>query len=170
MTKETMIRNYRKFSAADGYILGFIYKKMLYAIEVPEIMPRYIRLEHTSSKTGHKKKLQFRLTNKYMEQLIRKGAVCLGGQEMVISDEWNKGVVFERLIYSLNSQEPRGKDSVGFWESGDINIDGRELQVKFNGAQIVIEDTLERLKKGIQRGSKGCKKEPTLAEMVMAWL
>lgn len=26
MNKQTMIRNYRKFSAADAYILGFIYK------------------------------------------------------------------------------------------------------------------------------------------------
>lgn len=26
MNKQTMIRNYRRFSAADAYILGFIYK------------------------------------------------------------------------------------------------------------------------------------------------
>ena len=52
MTKETMIRNYRKFSAADSYILGFIYNHEVYAVEVAEIMPRYMRVEHESSKKG----------------------------------------------------------------------------------------------------------------------
>jgi hypothetical protein len=37
MTKQTMIKNYRKFSAADSYILGFEYKHNIYAIEIGEI-------------------------------------------------------------------------------------------------------------------------------------
>lgn len=146
MTKETMIRNYRKFSAADSYILGFVYKHEVYMIEVKEIMPRYMRVEHESSKKGGCAKLQLRLPQNYQKQLIRKGAVCLGSEEM-LNGEYNKGVEFERIISELNGQTFRGKDNVPFYVEGDLEIDGRQVQIKFNGAQIVVERTLNKLKK-----------------------
>ena len=146
MTKETMIKNYRKFSAADGYIIGFVYKKELYAATVKEIMPRFMKVERESSKKGGHKKLQLRLNNKYMEQLIKAGANHLGNESLLMG-EYNKGVEFERLISEQNGIEYRGKDSVGFWVAGDIEIDGKQIQIKLNGAQIVVETTLENLKK-----------------------
>ena len=77
---------------------------------------------------------------------MRKGAVCLGGEELLIGD-YNKGVEFERLISEINGIEYRGKDSVGFWVEGDVEIDGKQVQVKMNGAQIVVERTLKNLQK-----------------------
>lgn len=150
MNKQTMIRNYRKYSAADAYILGFIYKHEVYMIEVPEIMPRYMRVEHESRKHGGAAKLQLRLPQCYQEQLIRKGATCIGHED-ILKGQYNKGVEFERVINELNGQEFRGKDNVPFYVSGDITIEGKEIQIKFNGAQVVVERTLERLKKGTQR-------------------
>ena len=146
MTKETMIRNYRKFSAADSYILGFIYKHEVYMIEVKEIMPRYMRVEHESSKKGGCAKLQLRLPQNYQKQLMRKGAICLGSEE-ILNGEYNKGVEFERLVSEMNGQTFRGKDNVPFYVEGDLEIDGRQVQIKFNGAQIVVERTLKKLQK-----------------------
>ena len=146
MTKETMIRNYRNFSGADSYIIGFIYKHELYAIELDEIMPRLMTIAYSSSKTGHQKKLQLVIKKKNKEQLIRKGATNLGS-EMLVENEGNRGFAFERLVYKLNGQEPRPQDNVGFWVGGDININGREVQVKLDGAQIVQEKTLKNLQK-----------------------
>jgi riboflavin synthase alpha subunit len=103
-------------------------------------------VEHESSKKGGAAKLQLRLPNKYKEQLLRKGAVALGGEEILVG-EYNKGVEFERLISEMNGQTFRGKESVGFWVEGDIEIDGKQVQVKFNGAQIVVERTLHRLQR-----------------------
>lgn len=146
MTKETMIRNYRKFSAADSYILGFIYKHEVYMIEVKEIMPRYMRVEHESSKKGSCAKLQLRLPQNYQKQLMRKGAICLGNEE-ILNGKYNKGVEFERLISEMNGQTFRGKDNVPFYVEGDLEIDGKQVQIKFNGAQIVVERTLKKLQK-----------------------
>ena len=146
MTKETMIRNYRKFSAADSYILGFIHSHEVYAVEVAEIMPRYMRVEHESSKKGGCAKLQLRLTKKYQEQLIKKGAVVIGSED-ILNGEYNKGVEFERVISEMNGIKFRGNDNEPFYKAGDLNIDGREIQVKFNGAQIVVERTLKKLQK-----------------------
>ena len=146
MTKMTMIRNYRKHDASDAYFIGFIYKHNLYMATMEEIPPRFIKVERESSKKGGRRKLQLRLNNQYKEQLIRKGAVYMG-DETVLDGKYNKGVEFERLVSESNGIEYRGKDSIGFWVAGDIEIDGKQYQVKMDGAQIVVESTLENLKK-----------------------
>ena len=148
MTKNTMIKNYRKFSAANAYILGFEHKHSIYFIMVDEIAPRYMTVERESSKKGGAQKLQLRLRKAHKEELIRKGATYMGGEEILIG-RYNKGIEFERLISEMNGQEFRGKDNVGFWVAGDIEIDGKQVQVKLNGAQIVVETTLERLKRAV---------------------
>lgn len=146
MNKNTMIKNYRRFSAAEGYIIGFVHNHTLYAVAVDEIAPRYMKVERESSKKGGAQKLQLRLCKKYREQLLRKGAKALGGEEMLLG-KYNKGVEFERIISEMNGQTFRGKENVGFWVEGDIEIDGKQYQVKLNGAQIVVEKTLVRLQK-----------------------
>ena len=150
MQKANAIKYYRKYSRADAYILGFIYKHDLYAITVDEIMPRYMRVERSSSKKGGHEKLQFRLNNAYKEQLIRKGAEKIGTDADLIEIKGNKGVSFERMIYRMNGQEPRPKDSVRFTEGGDININGLEYQIKLEGAQIVEFRTLKKIQKEMQ--------------------
>lgn len=148
MNKETMIKNYRKFSAADAYILGFEYKHNIYYIMIDEIPPRYMTVEHESSKKGGAAKLQLRLKKAYREQLIRKGATLIGTEDILIG-EYNKGVEFERIISEMNGQKFRGKENVGFWVEGDLEINGKQVQIKYNGAQIVVEKTLERLKRAV---------------------
>lgn len=147
MKKENAIRYYRIFSGANGYIIGFVYKHQLYMIMVDEIMPRFMKVERASSKNGGGEKLQLRLNNKYKEQLIHKGAVLVGSENLLTEEKFNKGVNFERMVYRMNGQEPRPKDNVGFWVGGDINIDGKEIQVKLDGAQIVEFKTLKNLQK-----------------------
>ena len=151
MTKATMIKNYRKFSGAESYIIGFIYKHQLYMIKVAEIMPRYMSVEHSSSKTGRVPKLQLTINNSHKEQMIRKGAICLGSEDLVVCDDLNKGFAFERLVSEFYGIEYRGQDNVGFWVGGDLEVNGEQIQVKFQGAQIVAEKTLERLKKGLTK-------------------
>ena len=146
MTKGNAIRYYRKFSGADKYIIGFTYKKKNYMVIIDEIMPRFMRVEKESSKKGGAQKLQLRITKNFKEQLIRKGATALGGIE-ILTGQYNKGVEFERIISEMNGQTFRGKENVGFWIEGDLEIDGKQIQVKFNGAQIVVERTLHRLQK-----------------------
>lgn len=147
MTKGNAIRYYRKFSGADAYVLGFIYKHELYAIAVDEIMPRFMKVEKSSTKKGAHEKLQLRLCNKYKEQLIRKGAQRIGTEADLLEIPHNKGVSFERMIYKMNGQEPRKKDSICFTKGGDININGIEYQIKFEGAQIAELRTLNRIQK-----------------------
>lgn len=147
MKKEAMIKNYRKFSAADAYILGFVFQHELYMATVGEIAPRFMKVEREASKKGGHQKLQLRLNNKYMLQLIRRHNAVKLGSENLLGTNGNKGVKFERLISELNGIPFRGKDNVPFWKDGDLTVDGVSYQIKLNGAQIVVETTLEKLKK-----------------------
>ncbi len=143
MKKENAIRYYRKFSAADAYIIGFEYKHDVYVAVVDELMPRYLRVEREASSKGGKEKLQLRLVNAHKEQLIRKGAIKV---DYTIVKGYN-GRAFEAWVYEQagKANEFRGNDHIGFWVEGDININGVEYQVKFDGAQVVVFETLKNL-------------------------
>ena len=143
MTKGNAIRYYRKFSGADKYIIGFEYKKEMYMAIVDEIMPRYISVERESSKKGGKEKLQLRLRNQHKEQLIRKGATKIDYERT----QGNNGRNFEVWVQNYFGQTAREWDNDGFWVGGDVAVDGLEYQIKFEGAQIVMFNTLKELQK-----------------------
>jgi hypothetical protein len=148
MTKGNAIKYYRQYSAAEQYIVGFLYKKMLYAIQVEELMPRWLEMKAESH--GHAEKLQMNLKQKHKEELIKKGAtpICTEHEFLEMNTIHNKGFTFEKLIFTLNGQgDTWQRDNVGFEVQGDINIDGMEIQIKFQNAQIVAVPTLHRLQK-----------------------
>lgn len=149
MKKNTMIKHYRNFTAAEGYIIGFDYKKKCYMANVEKLMPRYIAISRASTKNGGGQKLQLRLTNKIKEELIRKGAILIGEAGMFKGLEFNQGVEFERYVDNMYGVEFRGKDSTPFYKAGDLTINGKEIQVKFGNAQVVAEKTLYRLSRGL---------------------
>lgn len=147
MTKQTMIRNYRKYSAADSYILGFEAQGNIYFSEIEEIPPRYVKVETCSKKNGGYRKLQLRLLSKYKNELMKNAEMLCSLEELTHGTYKNKGVEFEKRISEKFGIEYRGKDNIGFWIAGDLEINGKQIQIKFNGAQIVVENTLEKLKK-----------------------
>lgn len=143
-TKSTMLGHYRKHSAADGYILGFVYKHLIYAVVVPEIMPRYLTVEKASRNQGEN--LRLRLPLRFKLQLMKKDPVCLGSDELLLSKKYNKGENFEKLVTEALGQV-WVKDCVPFWEQGDVNALGLELQIKFDGATLLNTKQITKFKK-----------------------
>lgn len=143
MNKNTMIRNYRKFSVADSYILGFICNKMLYMLEVAEIAPRFLNVEEASRNQGEN--LRLRLKKAHKEQLLKKNPICLGSADCLNAEKYNKGEIFEKLVTEYFGQEWK-KDNKAFWECGDINVNGKEIQIKFDSATLTNTKQIARLK------------------------
>ena len=153
MKKATAIRNYRRFTGAEEYIVGFIYKHNLYAIQVAELMPRWMVMKAESSR--HAEKLQMSLKAKHKRELINKGAelICTEEEFLQMNDLRNKGFTFERLVFDLNGQGAEwSRDNVRFDKCGDININGVEIQIKFENAQIVTVPTIKKLQKEYRQG------------------
>lgn len=139
-----MIKNYRKYSAADSYIVGFIYEKMLYMVRVAEIMPRYLNVEEASRNQGEN--LRLRLKKAHKTQLMKKTPICLGSADCLNDNKYNKGEIFERLVTEWYGQKWE-KDTIPFWVQGDINLNGKEVQIKLDSATLMNTKQIKKLQK-----------------------
>lgn len=147
---DRMRRDYERFTAAEGYIIGFPVDNEVYAIQFDRIPRRYIRVQKECSACGGGYGLYVNVKGKKVAQQLLRKAVKVGTLDELIdpNGKWNKGVMFEKMVWEHNGMEFRGKDRVPFYESGDITIDGKEIQVKYLHARICYDRTLTKLKKG----------------------
>ena len=143
MTKQTMIKNYRKYSKADSYIIGFVVDSMLYFTEMDEIKPRYLNVEQASRNQGDN--LRLRLKKSHRESLV-KNAICLGSKDILVGEKYNKGENFEKAITEYFGQEWK-KDTIPFYVQGDININGKEVQIKLDNATLTNSKQIKKLQK-----------------------
>ena len=142
MTKATMIKKYRQMSAADSYIPGFVYNKMLYFIEVAEIMPRFLSIEEASRNQGEN--LRLRIKKAHKESFMRKNPICLGSADLLNQEKYNKGEIFEKLVTEYFGQTWT-KDTIPFYKQGDINVNGKEIQIKLDSATLVNTKLIEKI-------------------------
>lgn len=143
---DRMRRDYERFTAAEGYIIGFPIENDVYAIEFDKIPRRLTRVQKECSKLGGGYGLYVKITKTDAKKLVKK-ASKVGTLDDITDSIYNKGVMFEKLIWERNGMEFRGKDSVPFYKSGDITLDGKEIQIKYLHARICYDKVLTKLKK-----------------------
>lgn len=142
-TKRTMIKHYRNHSAADSYILGFTFNKNLYMVEVAEIIPRFLSVEQASRNQGEN--LRLRIKRNLKAQLMKKNPVCLGSAELLNAEKYNKGEIFEKLVTEHFGQVWE-KDNIPFWVQGDIEVEGRQIQIKLDSATLMNTKQIAKFK------------------------
>lgn len=148
MTRNEMIRRYEALSAAAAYIIGFVQNGLLYYILTAEIADDFLKLDHMSSKRGGWAKIRVKLSAANRKALIANGqAVLLGAAADLLNtaDKYNKGERFERVITETLTAEKWVKDSVPFNVAGDITLNGQQIQIKLDGAELTNEKTLARM-------------------------
>lgn len=150
---DRMRRDYERFTGAEGYAIGFHIDNDVYCAMLDQIPRRYTLLQRECKKNGGGYGLYISVrSNKAKQELLKKGAVKVGTLTELMDSTFNKGVMFEKMVYDLNGQTFRGKDNVKFTEGGDIVINGKEIQVKYEYARICYDRTLKKLKKNEKRG------------------
>lgn len=142
---DRMRRDYERFTGAEGYAIGFHIGEDVYCAMLDIIPRRYTKIQKECSSCGGGYGLYINVKNKKAKAELMKKAVKVGTLADLEGD-YNKGVMFEKLVYEINGQTFRGKDSVKFTEGGDIVIDGKEIQVKYEHARICYDKTLKKLK------------------------
>ena len=128
-------------------MIGFSYKGMVYGKLVKNIPERMVEVWHESSKKGGSAKLQM-VTRKADKEKMLRGAICFGPLTILEDETYNRGVMFEKVVSEYYGTAFRGKDAEPFYKGGDLEINGKQIQIKFERAQIVTEKTLIRLKDG----------------------
>lgn len=147
MTREEMINKYNAMAIATAYIIGFVLNGCLYYIMDKHIADSFLKLDRMSSKRGGWAKIRVKLSSAERKALVQSGkAILLGAESMLYTDDkYNKGERFERIITETLTGETWVKDSVPFTVAGDITLNGEEVQIKFDGAELTNERTLMRL-------------------------
>ena len=143
-----MRRDYERFTAAEGYAIGFHIGDDVYCAMLDTIPRRFTRVQKECKRAGGGYGLYINVRTKKAKNELIKKAVKVGTMAD-LKGQYNRGVMFEKLIYELNGQTFRGKDNVRFTEGGDIVINGKEIQVKYEHARICYDKTLTKLKKSI---------------------
>ena len=144
---DRMRKEYEQFTAAEGYAIGFHIGNEVYCAMLDRIPRRYTKVQKECSRIGGYG-LYINVKNKKFKNELMKKAFLIGTlDDIEPTPEYNRGVMFERLVYIAFDQEPRAKDSVRFYEAGDITINGKEIQVKYEHARICYEKTLRKLSK-----------------------
>ena len=146
MSKQEMMTMYERWSAAHTYILGFVFDGKLYFIKLTFAeLATYFKLDRASSKRGGFAKIRIKLTVAECAELVAR-AILLGNADMLEADAaHNKGENFERIITEKLTSERWVKDNKPFNECGDIRVNGEEIQVKLNNAELTNEKILGRL-------------------------
>ena len=146
MTMTEMKVAYCTRSAAHKYALGFVFGGNLYVITLSFVeLSRFFKLDRASSKRGGFAKIRIKLTSAERAELSEV-AECLGAEDLLTKDSaHNKGENFERELTERWTAEEWVKDSVPFWVKGDITVNGEEIQVKLDGAELTNERTLARI-------------------------
>ena len=146
MTMTEMMNAYNARSASHAYALGFVCGGDLYAQKLTFAeLSKFFKLDRASSKRGGFAKIRIKLTSADRAELAQT-AELIGTADLLTADPaHNKGENFERELTERWTSEPWVKDSVPFWVKGDITVNGEEVQVKLDGAELTNEKLLARL-------------------------
>ena len=147
MTRNEMIARYNALAVATAYIIGFIFEGMIYYTMSAHIADEFLKLDRMSSKRGGWAKIRVKLTSADRKALVTCGKAIMIGSESLLDtdDKYNKGERFERIITETLTGERWVKDSVPFNVAGDITLNGEQIQIKFDGAELTNERTLMRM-------------------------
>ena len=143
MEKNEMLRNYEATSAADAYVIGFSMGKRAYVATVPTLREDMVKLDRESSSHGCALKLRLTISAKIKAMLIARGAVEVGTVEEVLGSRKNKGEAFEQWYTERCGQE-WNKDSVPYYMDGDITVNGKKLQIKWESASLTNENVIRK--------------------------
>lgn len=146
MTITEMVSRYDAKSAAHAYILGFVHAHQLYAVRctLDELAP-YFKLSRMSSAKGGKAQVRIRMSSAQRAELAQT-AELFGSEDLLLKDAtYNKGDNFEREVVERWTTERWAKNSTPFWIAGDVEIDGIQIQVKLDNAELTNEKVLEKI-------------------------
>ena len=141
-----MIATYAAHSAAEEYWFGFTIDGNAYVVpNIPfAVLASFLKPGFTSHKKGHKFVLRVKATAEECRALIPQ-AIRLGTAAVLTERVKNAGDGLEIILTERFTPEQWVKhDSAAFFEKGDLRINGKEVQVKLNGATLTTENFLRK--------------------------
>lgn len=147
--KEKMTKFYDGHAGAHLYIWGFALNGNVWMVKTGnDELNNALMLDKASRGAGYA--LRFKPNKSVKVWLLSKGAEVLCSEdyfnEQVASSKYNRGEVFEKLVTEHFGQT-WVKDNIPFTEQGDINVNGEEIQIKYEKATFINEAQIERMER-----------------------
>lgn len=137
MTLHESIEKYNKLSFTHDYIFGFWFKENIYMYETTgDNLENLLTIRHASQKRGGKPLLRFMPSTDMKYKMLRTAKVlCTKAEfdELTENSQYNRGEIFEMLVAKYFGQTWK-KDYVPFTEAGDIVVNGKPIQLKYERA------------------------------------
>lgn len=141
--KETMFNRWHALDNSDVVCVGFIYNHVLYSATPTETqLFNMVTVEKASRNQGYALRLRIRKDHK-IALLTKATPICSERyfNECVANSKYNKGEIFEKLV-TENAGQDWHKDCIPMTVCGDVAVDGVQIQLKFDGATLSNEKTL----------------------------
>lgn len=134
-----MVMAYELVSKADEYWFGFILNHMLYVVPHMSFaeLGRYFKKDRASTKKGGFQKVRVKANVDELEELLPR-AILLGSEDR-LNIMKNRGEALEAILLKEYCGQEWTKNDTPFWVAGDMVIDGKQVQVKFNSAELTNE-------------------------------
>lgn len=145
MKIRNMMLRYYTIAAAKVYYIGFIVDGELYMFIIRGEIPAFLLRESTSSKATKcaTVRIQVKATCAKSQYIHDKRVIHLGPASLIeYKDKYNKGQHFERYIVERFTGKTWTPDTTPWYKAGDAEINGEQVQIKFNDATVTDEDTL----------------------------
>ena len=143
-----LIARYNALAFTHNYIFGFTFNGNVYmTFATNEILPFILKVDKASRGAGYS--LRFKPTNKQKILLMENSTLICSADYLnglKENSRYNFGEIFERMVHERFGKNWK-KDSVPFTKSGDIEINGKAYQIKFEKATFASERTLANFEK-----------------------
>ena len=143
-----LISRYNALAFTHNYIFGFIFNNNVYmTFTTNEILPFILKVDKASRGAGYS--LRFKPTNKQKILLLENSTLICSAdylKDLKENSRYNFGEIFEKMVHERFGKEWK-KDNVPFTKGGDIEINGKAYQIKFEKATFASERTLENFEK-----------------------
>ena len=140
-----LIAAYIALTAAREYWFGFTLNHKVYVVTgmtFADLRP-FLKIEKAAASKGGHSKIRIKARVGELAELLPR-ATLLGDEEILTDEKWNTGIKFEKIVTEQIAGQEWVRDSVPFWVAGDIALNGTQIQVKFNGAELTNEKTIRR--------------------------
>lgn len=139
-----LLKVYEDTTAAVWTLLVFQLAGRAYAARINAITADMVALDRESSQNGGATKLRFKLSNRQKVALIEAGAEEVGDIADILSLQKNKGNAVECWATRRYMGIEWVKDSIPYYVQGDIQVNGEEVQVKFENASLTNVSVMEK--------------------------
>lgn len=140
-----LIAAYIALTAAHEYWFGFTLNHKVYVVTgmtFADLRP-FLKIEKAAASKGGHSKIRIKARVGELAELLPR-ATLLGDEEILTDEKWNTGIKFEQIVTEQIAGQEWVRDSVPFWIAGDLALNGKQIQVKFNGAELTNEKTIRR--------------------------